>query len=246
MSKLNCTEGNYQCGGVCIPEANKCVATEVATDASLQFAGIAKRAYWLKQMSESGTSDSKSGAFGTVKMDKERGLAFKQAQDGFELGKNESLTAQAAAKLGVGSIVHYADDELIVSALLDKADGWGDAVSKGLIGADEASKRKFIGNTLSQIAKLHDEGFSHGDMHFGNIFADDELNIKLIDYGMSTSPLSPVQDFSSSARSDYMCMQRNAMMLGLEVTEQQNELYSQLKRDPQNKELRMELVATYG
>lgn len=67
----------------------------------------------------------------------------------------------------------------------------GRPLDDGIYDMDFETRQKALKNLIAARGHLHQSGFSHNDMHPGNIFVDDDGEVNLLDFGLAESnPLS--------------------------------------------------------
>ena len=108
----------------------------------------------------------------------------------------------------------------------------GDSVSDVLYGIDEVTHETIADNFWNARADLHKAGISHGDMHGGNIFVDDENNVSILDLGLAqvSSMAALMEAFAGLTEEDYqLSSQLSRNYLSQEQFDKLEENYEKVK-----------------
>ena len=71
----------------------------------------------------------------------------------------------------------------------------GRPLDDGIYDMDFETRQKALRNLIAARGHLHQSGFSHNDMHPGNVFVDDDGEVNLLDFGLASSdPLSALRE----------------------------------------------------
>ena len=80
----------------------------------------------------------------------------------------------------------------------------GEPIMDSLYGMDPIKKGKVLKNLMRARAQMHMSGISHNDMHPGNVFADEDGEVNILDMGLAqANPLAALSEgIAGSTRND--------------------------------------------